>query len=321
MLGAAFVIACNAIVGFSDLERAGDPDDPTTRDRSVSDRKSSSSGGDGDLEVDSGPRCDPLKPFGTLTLAPGFDTSKPIARSAVRTPNELEAYFISGTGGSDFQLRRLTRAERGAAWSDAVTVPLETPPLTGLVLSAVGLKLYYYTCTGTSPLVCENRVTTRASLDETFPATGSRQVAAPSEIQIDLFATSNDDTVYYSALIADGGGHTAIFRAPLNANGANFGLQQQVKNLHMDGTDDDTPILNESETAMYLSSTRPGGGGGLGYDIWVSRRASKGADWGLPVYVPELSATGTDTISWVSSDDCEIYVSRADHVYLGRRPL
>lgn len=87
--------------------------------------------------------------------------------------------------------------------------------------------------------------------------------------------------------------------------------------MHQATFSDERPILNTTETALYFSSNRPGGKGLA--DIWVSRRQSKQGEFGAPVHVPELSTEEPDQITWVSDDECRVFLDRASHVYLARR--
>ena len=267
--------------------------------------------------IDSGPRCDPQKPFGPLEIAPGFDPAT-IVRNGVRSRDELEAYFIAGPSAQAAELRQVKRTSRTQSWSPSVAVAVTPTPNAALSLVAGGRKLYYYGCSSLSPLTCENYVITRNSTTDAFTGAG-KIVAQGAQVQVDLFVVDTDDTAYFSALVMDGGAHTPIFRAPTNAGGIVFNLQEIVPVLDVI-SQDDRPILNGTETAIYFGSRRPGGGGSA-MDIWVARRASRTQPFSEAVAVPELSSVGTDYPTWVADDDCEIYVSRADRIYLSKRPL
>jgi len=62
---------------------------------------------------------------------------------------------------------------------------------------------------------------------------------------------------------------------------------------------------------LYFTSSqgRPGGQGG--WDIWVTRRARKDADWGTPVNVgPTVNGPADDMGPWISGDGLELYFFR-----------
>jgi len=78
------------------------------------------------------------------------------------------------------------------------------------------------------------------------------------------------------------------------------------------------PAINSANTDTYAcisqdglelyfnSAGRPGGYGG--FDIWVTRRATKDAGWGPPVNLgPTVNGPTEDATPWVSADGLELY--------------
>jgi hypothetical protein len=310
----AALAACNALV-FGDVEKVIGK---ATKDAATDDPPDGEDPPEGN--PDAGPRSDPTKPFDAPELGADFDPATRIVRDAIQSPDGLEAYFIAGPSGSNLALRRLHRTSRTAKWEAATTIAITPPPLTALSMSAGGLKLHYDACSvrDSGLTECENFVSVRASTAVLFSG-ASTVFVSKSNVQTDLFVVASDDAAFYSDLLPDSGGNAAIVRTPLSAGGPIFNLRQPVTNASIPGSDDSSPILNVPETVMYLSSNRPGGSGGS-YDVWTTRRGTKTGTFKPPVFVPELSAAGIDSVSWVSDDDCEVYLNRSDHVYRAARP-
>lgn len=57
---------------------------------------------------------------------------------------------------------------------------------------------------------------------------------------------------------------------------------------------------------LYFNSTRPGGYGD--WDIWMTTRETKDAEWGTPVNLgPIVNSSSGEGQPWISSDDLELY--------------
>ena len=70
---------------------------------------------------------------------------------------------------------------------------------------------------------------------------------------------------------------------------------------------DTCACLSHDGLELYFNSeNRPGGYGG--WDIWVTRRATKDAGWGPPVNLgPTVNGPAEDAAPWVSADGLELY--------------
>lgn len=252
-------------------------------------------------------RCDPLKPFGAPELVSEFDPQATTSKSAVLSPDELEAFYLryNGTPSGSWDLRHARRATRDAAWNPVVTDPLAPGAQGFLSLTAAAKKLYFWT-------IGQNYRTVRASTSDPFgPPTTYSSPEAPY-----TFIVQSDDTAYFGKL-AEGGTERFIHRASFDNFG--FNTSKPVPNVHVTGATDSRPVLNATETAMYFGSNRPGGRG-LD-DVWVARRATKQEEFGPAVHVRELSTDDPDYVTWVSDDDCIVMLDRASHIYEAKRPL
>jgi hypothetical protein len=56
---------------------------------------------------------------------------------------------------------------------------------------------------------------------------------------------------------------------------------------------------------VYLGSNRPGS---FGYDIWRSQRSRVADRFPSPTLVTELQATGNQYPTWLSPDNCRLYI-------------
>jgi hypothetical protein len=83
-------------------------------------------------------------------------------------------------------------------------------------------------------------------------------------------------------------------------------------------------VVTPDDLTLYFASSRAGSE----YDVYVSHRASATTAFGAPTAVSELNSPNIyDAPSWVSKDDCVIYLmSTRDggaggvDIYTARRP-
>ncbi|MFC1604930.1 LamG-like jellyroll fold domain-containing protein, partial [Planctomycetota bacterium] len=74
------------------------------------------------------------------------------------------------------------------------------------------------------------------------------------------------------------------------------------------GTFNYNASISNDGLKLYFDSNRTGGHGG--YDIWVTTRPNKGANWGTPVNLgPSFNTSGNDGYPCISSDGLEFYFS------------
>ena len=71
--------------------------------------------------------------------------------------------------------------------------------------------------------------------------------------------------------------------------------------LNTEGYEEMNPVISKDGLTLYFSSNRPGGLGGM--DLWVSYRASTGADWGEPVNLGAPINTAADELHAALSRD------------------
>ena len=81
--------------------------------------------------------------------------------------------------------------------------------------------------------------------------------------------------------------------------------------VNSSGVIDAYASLSSDGLELYFSSRRPGAYGPQNkQDIWVTRRAYKGADWGNPMNLgPTINTSSSDWLPWITSDGLELYFS------------
>ena len=84
-----------------------------------------------------------------------------------------------------------------------------------------------------------------------------------------------------------------IWTASRATPGDNFGPPQKVRDVSSRSTDTGSSISADGLTLWFASERRSMGSSG-GLDIWVSTRASRGAQWDDPVLVPALNSSSFD---------------------------
>jgi hypothetical protein len=70
-------------------------------------------------------------------------------------------------------------------------------------------------------------------------------------------------------------------------------------------SDDLHVILSADLLTVYLGSNRPGS---FGYDIWRSQRSRVADRFPPPTLVTELQASGNQYPTWLSPDNCRLYI-------------
>ena len=68
-----------------------------------------------------------------------------------------------------------------------------------------------------------------------------------------------------------------------------------------------SPVLSSDELRLYFASDRSGGQGDL--DVYLVTRPDVSAPFGPAVPVAELNTPQADVPSWISADDCTLYLS------------
>jgi hypothetical protein len=93
-------------------------------------------------------------------------------------------------------------------------------------------------------------------------------------------------------------------------------------NVNSSDYDEEYPLISADDLTLYFASDRPGGAGAL--DIYVAKRTGTALPFGDPVRLAEPNTAVTEIPSWISSDGCELWLSRAatggHDLMVARRP-
>jgi hypothetical protein len=292
--------------GGSDASPGDEPDGSSTHDAAPSDAgtgldgttQDASGGDDGGADVAA---CDPSKQFGTPTLVSNVNTAS-AEFDARLTTTETELYLSSnrpqGVGGFDIWVA--TRSGPGAAVGPASLLPggVNTAGDEYAPTLVPDLGILYL---GTS--ASSNKHVARA----TRPNLTSHFGAASAVASLDLANSSQGPSV-----LPDGSAiyfvasnpSFDIFTAKLGAS--DFDPPQPVTKVNQSSSNEVNPVISGDDLRLYFASDRLGGQGGT--DIWVARRKTANVDWDPPVLVSALNSSSGEGPTWVSEDDCRIYL-------------
>lgn len=308
LAGSTALVACNAIVGFGDLERVtgaterpGDDsgDEPPERDATPA-------GDAPSPDVTNGDACDPTRPFGTPVALEAPVNSTSGEQSATLTADELTIVFSRRVDLFNESILIATRPSR----KDAFAAPTPIDGLTqGLPIEAVGvpamtsdgLMLFF---TGESGDDADIYVASRAVTSAPFA--DPRRLTRLASPQVEAYpAVMHDGAELWFTSERLGGITRHLFRSVRDAIG-NYDTPTLVSELRSSNNEAGVAFSPDGLTA-YFGSQRPGGLGDS--DVWVAKRASLQASFGAPTHVPGLSSAGADFPSWVSPDGCRIYLA------------
>lgn len=267
--------------------------------------------------------CDPLAKFGSLVpvVIPGVDGM--LKHNAHLSPDELTMYFDAVLPAGDSNLYVTTRASRDGAWGPAA-------PLTSVnsssdddraAVSSDGLTLWF-TSKRSANQAEHIFVATRSSPLAVFGAPSIASITSTDLGDPDAwpFETADGKELWFASERTPTQGSFDLWRAP--AAGKGFGTPVQV--LELDSTSSDArPLLTVDRLTLYFASARPGTGTKGSFDIWRTHRASVADGFPPPVLVSELNTAKSDMATWISADNCRIYVTAndgtADNFYLATR--
>jgi WD40 repeat protein len=319
----AWAFACGALaiaVACSDFSSNDPPLGPESDSSAGPDVTASDSGGGTDAADGAPvvPRCNTAADFQTPVAVAGL-RSVYGEKKARLTPNERTIYFTSNHQNGDGEnIWVATRPDENAAFGAATAVGVvnTTSDESDLTLSADGTlavfgsnreggvgqhDLWSSLHNGSGFGVASPIVTVNAPEDEGNPF-----------LAIDgLWFTSSRTGPY------------TLWHAP-RASGT-FGPPVEVAELRS-GVGDFAPVLSANGLTLYFGSRRPGGAFGSN-DIWSAKRATLQANFGNIVNVTPLNSNVVDNASWLSADDCRIYLESdrdedagVTHVYMAERP-
>lgn len=271
-------------------------------------------GGGGDLspdagvEIDAAPRCDPATPFGTprqLAAVPaGYDRL---------SGDELTLYETTGDGitGSIDEAHRATMTTAFGTGTPLITSDSTIGTPHGPTLTADGLRMIFAGLTDTGE---DLYVTTRASTDAPFATpTVLADLSTPSEYERTAFLSSDGEEIWFSRGTLNGGDlYTATrsgdgFTAPIAAGEQNTAEYEAA------------PVLSDDRLTLYYARVNS-------RTVQMSHRDAVTDPFPPAREITEFtdpSGALTYLPSWLSIDQCRLYLERQDSngggVYLAER--
>ena len=259
-----------------------------------------------------GRECNPLAPFGTPVLVP-FVSSGGVDATFRLSPDELRGVFWSGRGG-DADIYAVSRSSR----ADLFTVL----PLTGI--NVVALDVDPTLRESTADVVFASSRDGNLDLFEAM-SVSETDFATPVPIAA-LNTTAADQQPYFVAnrlyFASDRDGAYRIY-VSLRTGPGIYTAPVRLDELVTPGSlSDEDPAVTADGLTIYWRADRPGGLGNG--DVYRATRSSALDPFGPAVLVPEVSSTMIDGPSWISADDCRLYLSSdragSPQVYLATRP-
>ncbi|MBX3234332.1 MAG: PD40 domain-containing protein [Labilithrix sp.] len=310
-------VACNALVGFDDFERA--PAAPPPADDDDDDDLAP------DASADATARgCDPTKPFAEpVKLGGPVNTVSSYQNAPTLTDDELTIVFSRAIGQLQGKLLTATRASIDQDFGAPKEIDVGgsahsfSPTMTG-----DGLALFwseYEDVQGDTIRRARILTARRASVDAAFgPPEAYREDAEPLAFSPHV---SRDGTELFLSLPEADTIH--LHRARRGFLGA-YEAPTKLTELALDGVADGGVALTSDRLTLFFSSNRPGSAGVN--DIWVTKRAAVESPFGAAKRVTELASPDADRPGWVSVDGCRLYMARGSEVttigaiYVATRP-
>jgi hypothetical protein len=245
--------------------------------------------------------------------SPGRDDS--LVLSADRLLGLIASDRPGGVGGTDIYLS--TRSSPGDAFSAPTLVAgvntdaYERSPR----ISRDLLRLYLESDRSADS---ELYVARRPDTASPFRTSALGPPGLPGVNDTDPFLMPDELTIYFSSnRILGKLGSRDIYRASRASGDTRFGPAAPVPGLSSP-EDDMSPLVTKDELVVYFASSRRGPGSRL--DVYRATRASKTAPFDPPVPVAELNTPADEYPTWISPDECELYLS-SDRSAAGDRDL
>lgn len=291
MRGRWLVAALAACGGATEVVDSGPQD--ATGDQRVVDAGSSDSTSDAAMDS-SAAACDPNKPFGKPQGVTEL-TSMSGEGGAKLSTDGLTVYFTSTRNGP-LDIFFATRSSVATIFGPATNIPFVNgmPPRAYPTLTGDALTIVYE-----NAMMGTLMQSTRATMSDPFPA------AQPVFNEVgDAFPhlVPDGSALYFS--------HSSMMSPTRLNRSEKNGVYQPgapISGLAQGGQWVDVgPAVTPDERTIYFGSNRPGSTGAV--DVWVARRKAKTDPFGTAALVSELSTPQIDIPTWISPDECEVWL-------------
>jgi hypothetical protein len=253
-------------------------------------------------------RCDRDAPFGAPVEVASLNTGTSNEAAAL-SPDELKVWFSAtrpeGSGSYDiYEASRQSIADPFSHILHVDRVNMSAAERWPHVTSG-GLRMYATIGAASGPY--DMMVAFRDHTDMPFsalqPIPGlsdlDRLVNDGSPYPIGSDITSQTGILYFHSNVSK---KYEIYRS--ENSGSGFGAPTRVDIVGLAATDDPkNPVVTPDELTLYFS---------LHNDIWIATRTSVKESFRDPTLLSGLSASGLDGPSWISDDNCVLYLSLQD---------
>jgi len=264
-----------------------------------------SGGGDTGPDSPLGAACDPMKDFTAPVLLSGISTADNEG-SARFTEDELTIFFDSDRPGTTglFDLWTATRPSIGAAFGTATQIAGVNSALEefGPNETTNGLTLFFEQQDKNA--VSRLYKSTRAAGGMPFGNVTALASINSNDYTANPFVRGDGSEIWY---VSDTGLLTTIdlYHATIGPMGTFVGAK--VNNVNT-SAEEFAPVVSADGLTLYFGTDATVAGLG-GVNVWVATRASKGVDFGAPVLVPNVNTTSDEQPTWISPDDCRLYLA------------
>jgi hypothetical protein len=270
--------------------------------------------------ADGAPTCDPLARFDPPVPIPGLEIPGVVALGTPRlSTDELTLYLDGAASGQAANLYVTHRSTRADLFETPAPV-MAAASMFGsgnASLSGDGRTLWL-TIRPSSTEGYHLYVATRpSSLAEFDPPRKADVVNAsdPTLTDAQPFLTADGEELWFMSTRPPSMGDD-LWHA--SRSGTGFGAPIQAVGLSS-ASGDRFPSLSADRLTIYFGSGRAAPGAKGGDDIWRSHRASVADDFPPPVLVDELNTAGNDYATWLSADNCRLYGTSNNQIFVATR--
>jgi hypothetical protein len=260
---------------------------------------------DSQASIDSPSICSPSAKFGTPMALFGLGDGGIVRLS----PDELTIY--SGSSSADLYV-----AHR-ATTTDAFGTPAPMMALNSSsqdydpTVSSDGLTLWF-----DSNRVANQGyhlyVATRPSTLADFGTFGLAAMLNGSDVTKDdtePFVTADGNELWFISTRAGGLGGNDIWHA--TRTGGGFSAPVPAAELNSTSIEN-LPMLSSDRLTVYFASARAAPGTKGGTEVWTAHRSTINDGFSTPMLVDELNTVNNDYATWLSIDNCRMYVASSD---------
>jgi len=253
------------------------------------------------------PGCDLNAPFGAPVPLDELNSSASETGGAL-TADQLSIYFATERPGEG----TVGATDIWVATRSSISDSFGTPSVVAGVNTTISELWPTPTGDGTALYINRDTVTTGWDIMVATRATATSEFGAPMQIPSltnqsgssdddNQFVVPNHRAIYFRTYRFS---NNDIYRAARNDDGTFGFMQPVVMSTNLEGS----AVVTADELTLYYTTNEPSAG--MGLDVFVATRATTADQWGAPQRVDVLNTNGSDHVTWLSPDGCNIYLNR-----------